>query len=292
MIYFIQEGFKGIRKHGFMFLISVGVIAACLVLTGSFTLVGINLDYNLNNLLMDENEFIAYIDPELDEEQGKALGEKLSKVANIVDYQYISSEEAMEKFKASRSENQELYDNLPSDMLQARYSIHVQDIGLMEETTQQVEELEEITDITASLTVAKMLASTKRVTVTLASFLLVILLLVSLFIISNTIRMAMESREEEIAVMKIVGATNGFVRAPFLVEGCMMGLCSGLVAFALEWVFYAAILRILENYQFNELFYTVPFQQLWGPVLFCYVAGSLLIGVCSSMIAIRRLLKV
>lgn len=291
MIYFIREGMKGIRKHGFIFAASVGVIAACLVITGSFLLLAVNIDFNLNHLI-SENEFIAYIDPELEEAQGQALEEKIAAVDNVREITYISSADAMNSYIERLGNSGGLYVALPENLLPARYSIQIQDVDRLEETAAQVEKLEGISHVSMSLSVAQGFSSTKKTSLAIALFMLVILLIVSVFIISNTTRMAMLGREEEIAVMKMVGATNGFVRGPFLVEGILLGVLSGLVAFALECGFYVVFQHIIDTYHFSELFYTIRFEQLCVYILILYLGSGLLVGIFGSMVAIRRLLKV
>lgn len=290
-MYFIKEGFKGIRKHLFVFCASVGVIAACFVLTGSVLLLALNLDYNLENL-MEENEFIAYVEMELSSEQAASLATEISAIDNVAGLTYISSEEALGSYVARVGGSSQLYQDLPEDLLPARYSVSVEDIDMLRETAEQVEEMEGISHISMALSVAEGFSATKKTCLSIAAFLLVVLLLVSVFIITNSIRLAMKGREEEIAVMKMVGATNNFVRGPFVVEGTVLGVLSGAAAFGLEYGFYTVIQTIMDSYRFSEMFYVIRFERIKLLILLVYLGCGLLMGIFSSMVAIRRLLKV
>lgn len=274
-----------------MFFASVGIITACLVLTGSFALLAYNLDFNLNNLI-SENEFVAYVDPELSDAQARALQSSIEAAENVTEVHYISSQEAMASYLERLGGGGQLYAELPEDLLPARYAVHIAQIDLLEQTAEKVESLDGVSHISMSLSVAQGFSSTKKASIAVALFLLVILLAVSLFIISNSIRMALQGREEEIAVMKLVGATNRFIRGPFLVEGLLLGVLSSLCAFALECGFYLVVQRILAAYQIAELFSIIPFGRLAPWLLLAYLGSGIFIGVFGSMIAIRRLLNV
>ncbi|MCD7843866.1 MAG: permease-like cell division protein FtsX [Clostridiales bacterium] len=290
-IYYIREGFRGIRRHLLMFLGSVAVITACLTLTGSFALLAENLDYNIGQLI-DENEFVAYLEDGMDEDEAAGMESDILAVDNVRDAIYISSEQAMENYLERLEESDRLFADLPEDLLPARYTVYVEDIDRLEETSQQVAALEGVDHVTVSLSVAEGFSSTRKVVVTVAALLLAALLAASLLVIFNTTRLAMQGRMEEIAVMKMVGATNGFVRGPFVVEGAVMGLVSGGLACALERGFYEVFQQIIESYQLADLFYVIPFRQVRTIVFAVYLGGGLFIGIFGSVAAIRRLLKV
>ncbi|MCC8075401.1 MAG: permease-like cell division protein FtsX [Clostridiales bacterium] len=290
-IYYIREGFRGIRRHLLMFLGSVAVITACLTLTGSFALLAENLDYNIGQLI-DENEFVAYLEDGMDEDEATGMEDDILAVDNVRDAIYISSEQAMENYLERLEESGRLFADLPEDLLPARYTVYVEDIDQLEATSQQVAALDGVDHVTVSLTVAEGFSSTRKVIVTVAALLLAALLVASLLVIFNTTRLAMQGRMEEIAVMKMVGATNGFVRGPFVVEGAVMGLVSGGLSCTLERGFYEVFQQIIESYQLADLFYVIPFRQVRTIVFAVYLGGGLFIGIFGSVAAIRRLLKV
>ena len=124
------------------------------------------------------------------------------------------------------------------------------------------------------------------------ALLLAVLLIVSLLIISNTVKLAMYDRRDEIAIMKMVGATNGFIRLPFVVEGFTLGMLGAAIAFALEWVLYDALVLKIEEMDTLKLFSFVPFDELLIPMIAVFGAAGLFVGVVGSWTSIRKFMDV
>lgn len=287
--YHLSEGFKAIFTHGFMSFAAVCMIVACLLIMGSFSLVAINLD-NMLGELERENEFLAYIDDSLTEEQARALEKNIRAIPNVAEVTFVTREEALENYVAGM--DSELYEDLPSDTLRHRYRIHVQDIERMEETVSQVKAVSGVAKISAALEVAKGFVTVRNLATAIAGILIAILLLVSLFIISNTIRLATFYRREEIAIMKMCGATNWFVRWPFVFEGILLGLMGAAIAFFLQWGVYALIEQAIVQTDGVALLTLLPYRALAGRVLGIFCGTGLVIGVGGSLIAIRKFLQV
>ena len=287
--YHLSEGFKAIFTHGFMSFAAVCMIVACLLIMGSFSLVAINLD-NMLGELERENEFLAYIDDSLTEEQARALEKNIRAIPNVAEVTFVTREEALENYVAGM--DSELYEDLPSDTLRHRYRIHVQDIERMEETVSQVKAVSGVAKISAALEVAKGFVTVRNLATAIAGIMIAILLLVSLFIISNTIRLATFYRREEIAIMKMCGATNWFVRWPFVFEGILLGLMGAAIAFFLQWGVYALIEQAIVQTDGVALLTLLPYRALAGRVLGIFCGTGLVIGVGGSLIAIRKFLQV
>lgn len=290
-MYFFKEGFQGIRRHPVAFFGSCVIIAVCLALTTSCLLLWVNLDRTLDAII-NENEFVAYVDPALDEKAQQALGEQISNTENVSRMEYISSQEAMERYQERMGGDKDAYRGLPDDLLQPRFTVGVKEIGRMEETSQAVEKLQGITHVSVAVSVARGFSAMQKTVARVGLFLLGVLLVVSLLIISNSIRLAMQGREQEIAIMKMVGATNLFIQGPFMIEGTLLGLLGGGLAFLLEWGFYDVIQRIIDSYKITELLYVLPFSGICLWILLGCVLTGLCIGVFSSLIAIRKYLRV
>ena len=237
--YHIKEGFRSIFTHGLMSFASVCMIVACLLIMGSFSLVAVNINEMLGQL-EDENEFLAYVDESLDSGQSMSLQAKLASIPNVASATYTSKEEALKNFQAEQG-NEVLFQNIPADSLRDRYSIHVEDIELMEQTVAEVEAVTGIAETRAALEIAEGFVMLRNVATAIALILVAMLVLISIFIIANTIKLATFSRREEIAIMKMCGATNWFIRWPFLVEGLLLGLMGGLVAYVCQWGVYSLI---------------------------------------------------
>ena len=195
--YHIREGFRSIFTHGLMSIAAVCMTVACLLIMGSFSLIAINANHVLGDL-EDDNQFLAYIDDSLTRAQAQALESQIKAVPNVADIHFVTKEEALANFKANQ-ERQDLFDNVESDTLRDRYEIHVVDIQLMQETVDQVKDIDGIAKVQASLEIADGFVMLRNVATALAIILVVMLVLISISIIANTIKLATFYRREEIA---------------------------------------------------------------------------------------------
>lgn len=288
--YYCSEGVHSIFTHGFMSFAAVCMIVACLLIMGSFSLVAVNLDNMLGDLEA-ENEFLAYIDETYTEDQAKALQSQIEAIPNVAEVTFVSRDEALDDFRAGREENPLLSD-LDGSVLRDRYRIHVDDIEQLEQTVKQVEQVEGIADTNAAYEIAQGFVTVRNIAAGVAIVLVSILAVVSLFIIANTTKLAFFYRREEIAIMKMCGATNWFVRWPFIFEGMILGLLGAVLAFFLQWGIYSLIVSAISEQGGLQLIAIVPFQTLAARVLGAFVAAGLAIGACGSLMAIRKFLQV
>ena len=287
--YFASEGFKSIFTHGLMSFAAVCMIVCCLLIMGSFSLVAVNLNSMLGEL-EQQNEFLAYIDESYTEEQARALQPTIEAIPNVSEVTFVSRTQALEEYKAEM--DNDLYEDLPDDVLRDRFQIHIQDINLLSQTVSQVEQVTGVANTRAAYEIAEGFIVVRNIAGGVAIILVVILLLVSLFIISNTIRLATFNRREEIAIMKMCGATNGFVRWPFVFEGMILGLCGAVIAFLLQWGIYALIAGAIETSDTIQLITVLPFGSMALPVLGVFAGTGLVIGTGGSVLAIRKFLQV
>lgn len=269
---------------------SIGIMASCLIIMGSFALIAMNLEYNLDSL-MAENEFLAYVDENLSDEEGAALSDQISAIDNVAEANYITRDEALSDYVGDL-EDDSLYQDLPSSVLRGRYSIQVTDIEQLQDTIDQVRNVDGIVKISAALDVADGFITMRNVTAIIALLMVVVLVIVSLFIVSNAIKLATSSREGEIAIMKMVGATNGFVRWPFVIEGIILGVSSALLAFLVQWGVYQLLIQAVSVYSHVQLISMIPFEQLRVPMLIAFGGIGLIVGVLGSLVTIRKFLRV
>ena len=288
--YHIREGFRSIFTHGLMSIAAVCMTVACLLIMGSFSLIAINANHVLGDL-EDDNQFLAYIDDSLTRAQAQALESQIKAVPNVADIHFVTKEEALANFKANQ-ERQDLFDNVESDTLRDRYEIHVVDIQLMQETVDQVKDIDGIAKVQASLEIADGFVMLRNVATALAIILVVMLVLISISIIANTIKLATFNRREEIAIMKMCGATNSFVRWPFVFEGMLLGLTGAVAAFFLEWGVYTLVGSAITTSDTIALITVLPFQPMALRVLGVFAGTGLVIGVGGSVLAIRKFLQV
>ena len=288
--YFIRQGLRGLSSHRFFTFAAIGIIAACLIVTGSVALVAVNLEYNLNQL-MAENEILAYVEENYSEEETEKVGETLRDVPNVTDCTFVSREDALDSY-LDGLEDDTLYTDLPATVLRDRYIIHVEDIAILASTIEQVEAVEGVAKVSAAIDVANGFITVRNVAAGVALILLGVLLVVSFFIISNAIKMATINRAEEIAIMKIVGATNAFVCWPFVVEGIVLGLTSAIIAGLLQFGIYSLLVKAVSGFSYVQLITLLPYRQLALLVSLAYLGIGLLVGVFGSLITIRKFLRV
>ena len=288
--YHIRQGLHGVASHGFMTVASIGIMASCLLIMGTFALLAINLEYNLD-ALMQENESLAYVDDTYTDEQAEALGSQIEAIDNVASCDYITRDEAWESYTEGLNDSS-LYEDLPSSVLRGRFSITVNDIEQLQDTIDQVRGIEGIADISAALEVANGFITLRNVTIIIALVMVVVLVIVSFFIISNAIKLATSAREGEIAIMKMVGATNTFVRLPFVVEGIILGVGSAVVAYLAEWGLYELLTQAINVYSHIQLVNIIPFEELRIPLMIIFGGIGLIVGVVGSVFTIRKFLRV
>lgn len=288
--YFVKEGFRSIFSHGLMSFAAVCMIVACLIIMGSFSLVAINADQMLGTLEA-ENEFLAYIDETYTDEQVEDLISRVKRLPNIASVTFVTREEAKAAYLEGYAGNG-LYANLPDEVFRDRLAIRVTDLNQFSETVEAVSGLNGVVNHRAESDLAEGFVTVRNVLTAIATILVIILAAVSLFIIANTIRLATFARREEIAIMKMCGATNGFIRWPFVIEGLLLGLLGAVIAFFLQWLIYVLLYRAIVESGAITLFNLVAFQTIWKRVLGMFVLSGVVIGTCGSGFAIRRFLQV
>ncbi len=288
--YFIREGARNMFSHGFMSFAAIGVTVACLLIMGTFALIAFNVNENLAEL-QRENALVAFVDDTLRDSHAQALQENLEKIDNVSECIFVSREEARDNY-VERYDEDDLYADLSADVFRHRYVIHLEDPSRMQETKLLVENVDGVAKVRGDEAVSNGFITLRNVASLISVALVAVLLVVSLFIISNTIKLTTFDRREEIAIMKMVGATNGFIRWPFVFEGLLLGVLGAVVAFLLQWVLYMAMCRGIAASDTLQLLRIVPFVRIWEIVAVVFGAAGLLIGVGGSTMAIRRFLKV
>ena len=288
--YLIKEGVKGIFLHGFMSFAAVCVTVACLLIVGSFSC----LTYNVTLMVEDlnkTNELMVYIDSELTDAQARSVGTNINRISNVLQAQFVSREEALKNFIADH-EGDAAFSGVVAEDLRHRFVVTLEDNTLIEETVKQIELIPGVANITAEFELAEGFSTLQRVLQIASVAVIAVLLVVSLLIISNTVKLAMFDRRDEIAIMKMVGATNGFIRLPFVVEGFALGMMGAAIAFALEWVLYDALVLKIEQIDTLKLFSFVPFDELLTPMVITFGAAGLFVGIVGSWTSIRKFMDV
>ena len=286
--YLIREGFRSIGTHGFMSFATVTIIMACLIIMGSVTLLSLNIDKIIKDL-ENQNEVVAFVDETYTEDSARALQGAIEGLDNISTVEFVSRSQAFDSFMENYSSD--LAEGLDDQVLRDRYVIHLTDIARMAETKQALESIQGVAKVKAHLDYAKTFITVRNVVSVVSLALIVMLVFVSVFIMSNTIKLATFGRREEIAIMKMVGASNGFIRLPFVVEGLVLGILGGGLGFLAEWGIYELLTKKLVG-SVAGIFTVVPFATISVPMLIAYMAIGVLIGAFGGVNAIRNYLDV
>ena len=288
--YLINEGFKSVLTHGFMSFATVTIVIACLVIMGSFSLIAVNISSMLDKLEAG-NEVIAYVEETLSEEEARAIEPDILYIDNVRECTFVTRAEAMEEF-ASQYDDSSLFDGVDASVFRDRYIIYLNDISLMAQTKGDLSSINGIAKVNAYLEVAEGFVTVRNVVSAVSLILIVVLVIVSIFIMSNTIKLATYSRREEIAIMKMVGASNWFIRFPFVVEGLTLGLLGGAIGFIVEWGIYDVVANRIMSGLMGNLISVIPFNSLSIAVLAVYLGVGVIVGGFGSSIAIRNYLRV
>ena len=288
--YLINEGFKSILTHGFMSFATVTIVVACLVIMGSFSLIAVNITSMLD-ALEASNEIVAYVEETFGEEQARGLQDDIEYISNVSSANFVSREEAMEEF-ASQFDDETLFQDVEASVFRDRYVIYLDDIALMEQTKSELESIPGIASVQAYIEVAEGFVTVRNIVSAVSLILIVVLVIVSIFIMANTIKLATYSRRDEIAIMKFVGASNWFIRFPFFVEGLVLGLLGGVIGFLLEWGIYDVVTNRIMTGLMGNLITVIPFGSFSMPVLLIYAGVGIVVGGFGSSIAIRNYLRV
>lgn len=287
--YYIKEGVSSIFTHGFMSFASVCIIVACLIIMGSFTLLALNVG-NIIKTLESENQIVAFVDESLSESDARDLEPEIESVANVASVEFISRDEAMDGF--TEQYDSDLFEGLESDVLRHRYIIFMDDISLMAQTQDDLEAIPGIAKVNAHLEISQGFISVRNIVSAVSIVLVLILFIVSLFIMSNTIKLATFERREEIAIMKMVGASSAFIRWPFVVEGLILGMTGALTAFLLQWGVYKLIVDKIIAGAGLSFIDVLPFSTIAVPMIIAFVIVGFGVGVIGSLMAIKNYLKV
>lgn len=288
--YLLREGFKSIFTHGFMSFASVTIIVACLIIMGSFSLLAVNVDEIITEL-EQQNEILAFVDDSLSEDEAKEIQLRIEALDNVRQVEFVSRDEAMSNFVA-QYDDESMFSDVDSSVLRHRYIIYLDDIALMEKTAGEIESIKGIAKVNAHLEISNGFITVRNIVTAVSLVLIAILFVVSIFIMQNTIKLATYGRREEIAIMKMVGAGNFFIRCPFVIEGLILGLVGGVLAFFIQWGIYSLMCDRVMSGIIGNFVSVIPFQALMWPVLAVFVAVGLIVGVFGSNIAIRNYLKV
>lgn len=287
-MYFLKEGLKNMAHNRMMTLASIGVLIAGMLLTGTAALFSMNVKLMVQEV-GDSNVTTVYLDNDItSEEDAMKIGDELNKLGNVLTVDFYSRDLAIEEYRDELGE--EVFANMQGENnpLPHAFKVTLSDLSKYDETIEQIMAIEGVDSVGNTRDVANKLTDLNTSITKLSFWLVIALALISLFIISNTIRMSLYSRRFEISIMKSVGATNHFVRTPFIIEGMLIGLISGLIASAAMYFIYDVLVSAINNiFVFN----TIPFMSVLVYVIVGFVVAGMAIGAIGGAMSIRKHLK-
>ncbi len=290
--YLLKEGFRNTWANRMMSLASICVLMSCLVLMGCASMLFLNID-SLLARIEEENVVMVYIADGTADADEIAMGESLKAIKNVKEVEFIKKETAWEEQLATMEEAQaeffkEMSDEIP---LPDAYKVTVDDLQQFDSTINDIKRLNHIDTIRENKDLAKRLVSIRHGIEIIAIVIISVLLAISIFIISNTIKLTVYSRRLEISIMKSVGATNSFVRLPFVVEGMILGLISGIISLGLVWGFYEMAISQFSDLLSELKLTAIPFESYALQMLGAFVAIGIVTGAGGSVITMGRYLN-
>ena len=289
--YLISEGFKNVFKNKKSTISCLIIMCATMLIFGIFFLIGENVKHTMEEI-ESEQAFEVFIKDDATEAEIAKLGEEIKAVNGVNTIQYKSKEDALTSMKERFKEYQSLLDGLY--IFSPSYVVNLTDLELSQSAQEQILQLDNVKKITSSDKTMKALVALANGINTITAIVLVLLVLISIFIISNTIKLTVHARRKEISIMKYIGATNNFIRSPFIVEGIIIGLVAAMISVLLIGLSYNVIAEKLLTSSISELvpFQLLGFNELFNLIVIVYLVLGVGVGVLGSVISMRRYLKV
>lgn len=297
LAYALKQGFKNIKRNRMFSLASVGTIMACLFLFGIFYFIISNLQYMIKNA---ENSvgITVFFDEGISEEQITSIGDKIKERKEVSRMNFISAQEAWEKcqeefFKGEEDLTDTFGDDNPLED-SASYEIYLNDVSMQPSLVKYIEDIDGVRQVNSSDTTATSLSNINILVGYISAAIIIILLAVSVFLISTTVAMGISVRKDEIGIMKLIGATDFFIRSPFIVEGVVIGLSGAVLPLIGLYFIYNKVISYISE-KFNVLSGILTFLDV-NVVFSSLIPISMLIGVgigfFGSYLTVRKHLRV
>ncbi len=289
--YFVIQGFKGLISNSLMTLASIGIVIASLVLFGFFVLFGMNLN-SIGDQIKEQCEINVYMPNEMNRDDVREIGSKLGEIPYVKEAQLYTKEERLQNYKEGVYQEQaEVINTLEEDNpLRDAYILSLEDVTKANQVAEAASKIEGVEDVVNRQDLIQQILSITNTVQHVSIWLLLILAAISVFIISNTIKLGMFSRRKEINIMKFVGATNWFIRWPFIVEGMLLGAVGAIVATIVVMIGYGSVLPTVQEFMGNITL--LESSEVINIVIFAFLIMGIGIGMAGSAMSIRKHLHV
>lgn len=290
------RGVRNLGKHWAMTAACIVSLGVCMTLNISASLAEVNVD-SVVQYLGQQNETVVFLDPECDSEAEQKAGDALAVLPGVTNVQYVSKADVLEIYSERMEDYASLWEEFENDNpFKANYRVTVRDLADLPRLTEQMKRIEGVYSVAAPLEMSSVFVQIQQTVARVGHILVLVLMAVSVITVGSTIRLSVFARRREIEIMKYVGATNGLVTLPFLVEGLLMGLLAGALAAGVTLGGYGYIVQAADG--LGGLWRTlvggslVPLEKVWQNVLLYSLGGGALVGGLGSLFSIRKHLNV
>lgn len=293
--YLIGEGFRNFFKNKKSTGASLMIMCATMLIFGLFFLIGENVNYMLKEIESEQGMQVFMV-KDATEEQIKKLGEEIQSLDYVAKTEFVSKEEAFNIVKERYSEYSRFLEGytVEKNPFKVSYVVTLTDLSKSDEVRVQIEGLENVNNIEMRDKTINALVSIANGIRWVSAGILVLLIVISIFIIANTIKLTVHARRKEISIMKYVGATNGFIRWPFIIEGILIGVIAAMISILILGLGYNFLInKIIESSVTSMINITLlPFAEVFKLVIIVYLGLGIGIGTIGSIISMRRYLEV
>lgn len=291
--YFLTEGFRNVFKNKKSTFSCLGVMCATMLIFGLFFTIGENINSWVKNLEQEQGMQV-FMDYDATEEEIRSLNEDLNKIEGVNSVTFVSKEDAYNSMKEKFGKNENALRGFTADAFSVSYLVTLTDLSMNDQVYNSINNLDTVREIQNKRDTIQTLSKVGN-TIQIVTFVMfAILILISLFIISNTIKLTVHARRKEISIMKYVGATNGFIRTPFMIEGIIIGIISGVLSILIVGGGYNYIATHLANSEtWQKLSLDLlSFGDMFGQIVLVYMILGVGIGIVGSSISMRKYLDV
>ncbi len=289
---FIKDGFKGVFRNGLMSVASILVLLSSLLVTGIFLTLVLNVNFNLEKL-DNFNEVVCYLKLDSNAEQVEETKDEIQRLDNVQSVTYVSKKEALESEREKYGDQYSyLFDSYDDETnpLPDSFRIEYESVSKLDALIYQLGKIDSVDSIRNSREIAINIEKFKNIISVGCTWLMAVLIVVSVFVISNTIKLTFHSRELEISIMRYIGATKTYITMPFIIEGIIISLVAASISYVTQWYIYTFIVEgLAEQYSFVSI---IPYAQLNNIFLALFFGAGLFIGVFGTAITIRRYMRV
>ena len=291
--YLIGEGFSNVFKNKKSTIASIIIMCATMIIFGLFLIIGENVNHFVDNLKLQQG-FQVFMKENATQEEMDQVKEDIRALDGISTIEFVSKEQGLNTMKEKLKDEKGVLDGFNVQKIKASYIVKVTDLEKSKTIQDEVEKIDNVVKITNSNETAMKLISIAKIIRIATGVILLLLIIISTFIISNTIKLTVHSRRKEISIMKYVGATNSFIRWPFIVEGIVIGIISSMISILIVGGTYNIITTKMAASDFVRVMgmNLVGLNEMLVSIIVVYLILGIGIGTVGSVVSMRKYLKV